>query len=399
MEKRQCIVPCLVLITMLATGAWAYDIEIWEGHPIEIHGSFGQGAIITTENNWLDLNTKDGTVSFNDFVLNGNIVLTGSLNFGMQLLSRDFGPMGNNQVILDWGYFDYAWKDWMGFRLGRIKKPHGLHTETWDLDLCRTTVLLPPMYSAEFRDATVTGDGLALYGQISLGKWGSLGYLATLTDMTLDKDGAVRFNMEAGGMFRSPDDWSIDYATAMKLDWETPVEGLRLAVTYANTQNIEADLKLYNPNMWRMPVHLDTHVEENMVYSVEYLRGDWGITGEFKYGHRYLSMREIMRFHALTLFGAWYVQGDYRWNDYLASAVGYGITYNDWNRRGDHDQTRKVAYAAMRADITDYWMFKLEAQWVDGMVGIYPKHNSTRWGFDKRKSSYFMFLAKTTLYF
>jgi len=79
-------------------------------------------------------------------------------------MGRDLGAFGNGSVDIDWGVIDYNFNDNTGLRIGKMLTPVGLHNETRDIDLLRTTVLLPQsVYDELYRDTAVFR-GFTLYG-------------------------------------------------------------------------------------------------------------------------------------------------------------------------------------------------------------------------------------------
>ncbi len=86
---------------------------------------------------------------------------------GIQFFARDFGDQGNNDVIIDWAFADYTWRDYLGFRFGKFKTVQGLYGQGRDIDILRPTVLLPQsVYNENMRDFIVGVEGAGLYGNI-----------------------------------------------------------------------------------------------------------------------------------------------------------------------------------------------------------------------------------------
>src|SRR5881394_3564040 len=84
---------------------------------VEIHGFVSQGAIWTTDNNYL-VKSKDGSVDFAEFGVNLTTHLTDKLRVGMQLVANKLGSTGTFSTKADWFYLDYRFKDWLGIRAG-----------------------------------------------------------------------------------------------------------------------------------------------------------------------------------------------------------------------------------------------------------------------------------------
>ncbi len=403
MHTRIHILLSVALVMGVSLTASAWDWEVWEDHPIQIHGSFSQGFLYTGHDNWLEFDTEGGSLELNDMVLNARVDLSDSWSFGLQILSRDFGETGNNKLELDWAYFDYNFRDWLGVRLGRVKIPFGLYAELWDLDIARNTVFLPAIYPVNFRDVFTHIDGINTYGTIGLGKLGSLNYSLAFGDLDLDKDSAVRFLVEGSGAMRAPNNWGIDYMAAGKLEWLPPVEGLRLAASYWHMESAQSNINLLvNPAApWmKMTYRFDQVV--GWIFSAEYTRGNWVLAAEFARYDLITSIPEMLNIRGHAPDGRWYVQADYRWNDWLATTLGVGSNYSDWTNRfhpNDRTTVRHDAYVATRFDITDYWMVKAEVHYLDGQSGLSLRHNMNEWGADDRSQNHWMFAMKTALYF
>ena len=119
----------------------AFDLKA-----LEVHGFVSQGYLRSTDNNYL-AKTEDGTTEFNDVAINVSTTLTDKLRVGCQFLARDLGDAGNNKVVLDWGYGDYHFRDEIGIRIGKVKRPMGFYNEGRDVDILRTWVLLPRVFT------------------------------------------------------------------------------------------------------------------------------------------------------------------------------------------------------------------------------------------------------------
>ena len=120
---------------------------------VDIHGYISQGYMRSNKNNFL-AESYGGSFQFNELGINFSVELTDQLHAGLQLASRDLGSLGNNKVVVDWAFMDYHYQDWMGLRVGRVKMPFGLYNETRDIDMLRTSILLPQgVYNENFRDA------------------------------------------------------------------------------------------------------------------------------------------------------------------------------------------------------------------------------------------------------
>src|SRR5690606_13091468 len=99
------------------------------------------------------------------------------LRIGAQVYDRYVGDLGKGSVSLDWALVDYRFKDWLGFRGGRVKTPLGLFTDSQDQEFSYTWALLPQgIYPLDLRETLNSHTGGDLYGSIPLGRAGYVSY-------------------------------------------------------------------------------------------------------------------------------------------------------------------------------------------------------------------------------
>ena len=101
-----------------------------EAATVAVHGTVSQGYLRSSEYNYLTPDTRQGTFAFNEGIINFSGQIDGRTRVGLQFLGRDFGPVGNGEVIVDWAFGDYRWRDSLGFRVGKAA-PVGLFVETF----------------------------------------------------------------------------------------------------------------------------------------------------------------------------------------------------------------------------------------------------------------------------
>lgn len=111
--------------------------------PVQIHGFFTQGYAISDHNNYLTMNTSKGTAKMTDGGLNMSWRINSKLRVGAQTYSRSIGELGKGQVSVDWALIDFRYRDWLGFRAGKVKTPLGLFTDAQDQEFLYTWALLP----------------------------------------------------------------------------------------------------------------------------------------------------------------------------------------------------------------------------------------------------------------
>ncbi len=142
------------------------DAHAFDTDQIQIRGFISQGYLISDQNDFYFAETEDGTFQFNEFGINFSAEPTDNLRLGLQLLSRDLGKFGNSEIELDWAFGDYRFRNWMGVRVGKMKRPVGLYNQSRDIDAVRTSILLPSsLYNEAFRNPTLATTGIGLYGR------------------------------------------------------------------------------------------------------------------------------------------------------------------------------------------------------------------------------------------
>ena len=168
---------------------------------VDIHGFIAQGFIQSDENKFL-ADTKKGTFEFNEMGINFSTDLTNDLRVGMQFFARDLGEFGNDEIVVDWVFADYHYKPWLGLRMGKMKAPFGFYNETRDVDMLRTSVLLPQgVYNEGWRDTLSAIKGSGLYGGLTLGPVGSLSYNVQVGIMDIPPEGGIgKFAQDQGDL-------------------------------------------------------------------------------------------------------------------------------------------------------------------------------------------------------
>jgi len=171
-----------LVVACLCTGQLtlrAQDFKLFD-RDVALHGFASQGFVYTNTNNWLTMNSNQGSAAFTDFGFNVSSNITDKLRIGAQLYDRNLGQLGQYHPSLDWAVVDYRFKSWFGVRGGKVKTTLGLFTDTQDLDFLRVFALLPQsIYPVDLREATIAHAGGDVYGNVSLKhRLGDLSYTA-----------------------------------------------------------------------------------------------------------------------------------------------------------------------------------------------------------------------------
>jgi hypothetical protein len=379
-----------------APPAWALgdDVETDdEAREVEVHAFVSQGFIKSTANNYLAASER-GSFEFSEAGLNVTKVLSDRLRMGVQLFTRDLGPIGNYQAGFDWFYLDYHWADWLGLRAGRTKVPWGLYNEVSDIDAARVPALLPQsVYPIRSRNYLLAQTGVELYGFLPLGPVGGLEYRAYGGTIFIDQPAtAGPYKVER---------LAVPYLVGGRLFWETPLPGLRVG---GSVQALRIDYDLSGPQFAGMAgapkgiasIHLPVIL---WVASAEYAGPKLLLAAE--YGRWHVKIEDEVPTvvpTSNTVSERLYAMAAYRLIPWFTPGVYYSLFYNDVEKRKGRENFQHDAAATLRFDITPHWLVKLEGHYMRGTADLTPDLNSnqSRAELDKLWK---VFLIKTTVYF
>jgi len=350
---------------------------------VDIHGYISQGYMRSNKNNFLT-ESSGGSFQFNELGINFSVELSDQLHAGLQLASRDLGSLGNSKILVDWAFMDYHYQDWMGLRVGRVKMPFGLYNETRDVDMLRTSILLPQgVYNENFRDSLTGVQGLGLYGTIPLASAGDLDYQALVGTTNIDTDsGAARAFQDSFGMVVS--DLHVNTSSIYSLRWDTPVEGLLLAGTYLDS-NLRARGVVPGIGL----TESDTNPTSMRVLSAEYTWNDLILAAEWLRMITDSSVRELTGGTTIVTdrreSEGYYLSAAYRFSELFELGSYYSIYYHRIDDRDGnglvalgkpaHGAWLKDIAVTTRFDLTENWVFKLEGHLMDGTAGLSPSLN------------------------
>lgn len=390
----------IALILGILTAGSAFAAELGD---VDIHGFISQGYMQTNENNFL-ADTQDGTFEFNEMGINFTTWLLPGLRAGVQLFAKDLGPVGNDEIKVDWAYGDYRYKEWLGIRAGILKIPYGFYNETRDVDLLRTSIFLPQsVYAENFRDPSVKMKGGGVYGDISMGKGGTLTYKAQFGTLNVSNDGGTARSAEggafSGGISLDVNGIDVEQKYVAQLQWATPLEGLRIGASVTDTK-LETQYTLtddYVRTIAGQSVTLANSGDTGKsyipkliqtVYSVEYIWEDLIFSGEY-FRQNQDKVDEVYSSATVTIVipgvgpvavpvgtsqinskqdsEGYYGNVSYRINEWLELGSYYSAFFNDRSAR----ETTKYGYLkdwalSTRFDINEYWIVKLEGHLMRG---------------------------------
>ena len=393
MSRRICGLILGSLFVCLTT-LQAQDFKLFD-RTVQVHGFASQGFIYTNDNNWLTMNTSQGSAAFTDFGVNMSSQITDSLRVGAQLYDRNLGQLGQYHPSLDWAVVDYRFKPWFGVRGGKVKTTLGLYNDTQDLDFLHTFALLPQsVYPTDLRDATIAHIGGDIYGDVALkNHLGDLSYTVYAGHRSdsiysgypyLLSQYNVRFTSFGG----------LQYGADLR--WRTPLRGLLVGASRLDqdTTGKGSGLVFSDPAEGIVPYSEFSKADWTNQFYGRYNIGKLQVDSEYR---RYL--RDQFIFGGTTEDVAdirgWYVSGSYRvlkrlqvgsyYSRYTITNVFGGVAAavgipndTDTSLPANHVYDKAVTG---RVDLNRFWNVKVEGHFMNGYAsisypdGFYPQVN------------------------
>lgn len=412
-------VICLLLVCNVSPySCFAFDMD-----SIKIHGFLSQGYLQTDHNNFM-AETEDGTFQFNEFGLNFTTRLSDNLTTGIQFFGRDMGSIGNDEIKVDWAYLDYRWRDWAGLRVGMSKMVYGLYNETRELDMLRTSVILPQsVYVETYRDSNVSVKGFDFYGYLPVKHMGDFSYEFQYGLLPFKNGDGVSQSIESANFSNTLKVESLDSdsAYAYALTWEPPLEGLKLRYSgfevngliakgrtpfktlpgdanhdgvISPGETVPADTFVVDFKLVRFSIASCEYTFKDLVLAAEYMEMD---------------LRRTVTLGSSTAYNfpyqGWYLSGSYRFNPLFSLGLSYSEFYpNAKDKDGDKlvatgkkdfQAWQKTYTVSTKFDINQFWLFKLEASYNDGFGAVQPVYNDPA----KLEPYWWLFAAKATVSF
>lgn len=356
---------------------------------IDIHGFISQGYLKTDDNNYL-AETEDGSFQFNEMGINFTTEVNSKLRLGIQLFAMDMGINGNDKIKLDWASADFRWKDWLGIQVGRNKVRNSFYMETRDLDMLRTSVLLPQsVYSDLVRDTFSSARGVEIYGRFLLGPAGILFYYAGLGVANYSKDTGFAYVFSEAFASQSLEITGVtaDMTPAGGFTWHTPLEGFRiktgtfLPITMTITGNFPSGTKFEYCSEFGGYYTSMEYAFEKLKIVGEFLTLNF--EGKWDLGLGFEDRDPIS-------YQGWYIAVNYDFTQFFKTSLSYAESYPDTNNRdgkktysssmyndiigltddpvykNDFEAWLKTWTCSIRIDLNEYWLFKFEVAYNDG---------------------------------
>ncbi|MGA8539861.1 MAG: hypothetical protein WB566_10200 [Terriglobales bacterium] len=370
----------------------AQDFKLFD-REVQVHGFVSQGFVYTNTNNWLTMNSSQGSAAYTDFGINASTSLTDKLRVGAQLYDRNLGQLGQYHTSLDWAVADYRFKSWFGIRGGKVKTTLGLYNDTQDLDFLRPFALLPQsVYPTDLRDATIAHLGGDIYGNVAL--WRRLGdfsytaYAGHRSDSIYS--GYPYLLSQFGTLFTSFG--GLQYGADLR--WDTPVKGLLIGASRLDqdTTGKGSSVNPLSPRAGRIPYSESSKADWTNQFYGEFKVGKLRIDSEYR---RYLRDQLVFTGTGENVddVRGWYVSGAYRiakrfevgsyYSSYSITSINEGViggfpNQTDTSLPGNHVYDKVIT---ARVELTNFWNLKVEGHFMNGYGtstypdGFYPQVN------------------------
>ena len=385
-------ITALVFVALCAgQPGLAQEFKVWD-RTVQVHGFFSQGSVRTDQNNWLTMNTSQGSSAMTDMVLNVSSQVTDKFRVGAQVYDRNLGQLGQWHPSLDWGLGDYRFTQWFGIRAGEVKTTLGLFNDSQDLDFLHVFALLPQgVYPTDLRDTTISHSGGDVYGMVplrhGLGEISYTGYAGIRSDSIYS---GYPYLMQQYHVFirsfQGP-----QYGADVR--WNAPVKGLLVGGSRMN-QRITASgtfVNLLEPSAGSAPFKSTTQKYwTNQVYAQYRLRR---LELDAEYRRDFFDTPYVPSIDLRTDLRAWYVAGTYR----IAKRVEFGAYYSRYTvRHGGSPELAPIIgpadpslpqnhiydkVIASHVDVNQYLYLKVEGHFMNGYGwsaypnGFYPQQN------------------------
>jgi hypothetical protein len=371
-------------------GARAFDLSLGTNlPPVDFHGFVSQGFLASDDYNYLG-DTTHGSFQFTEAGVNAAFNPFPRTRISVQGFTYDVGPnVGKYDLVLDYAQAEYTFSDYLGIRAGRICRPQGIYNDIQDVDLARTSILLPQgIYDARWRDFYVGLDGVDFFGAIPLGDAGNLSYDVYVGAVQPTLDGGIANLLQSVlPSFVHLDSIDPSLMSGLQLWYNTPVNGLRFGVAGSYVSHVAQNFTASTPfGTFNSTTKIDIPDVEG---SAEYLWKSWTFQAEYNTYIQNYDNAPSMR------TDAWYASAAYRFNKRVQAGAYYSEYYSDTSQRGNPLDFQKDTALSLRFDLKDWWIFKVEGHYIHGTGEL--ENNAQPINRDDR--GWFMFGVKTTFSF
>jgi hypothetical protein len=356
---------------------------------VEVHGFVSQGFILTVGNEFISERSTDGSFEFTEIGVNFTKSLGERLRFGLQLFAQDLGPTGDYRPRADWFYLDYAWRDWLGLRVGRLKIPYGLYNEIQDVDAARVPVLLPgSVYPLQSREILFAHSGGELYGFKRSRALGALDYRVFGGTIFLDSDALT----PRGAGFELA--FYVPYVVGGRLLWETPLEGFRFG---GSLEYVRLETSVIVPDFGTIEIENQSLL---WVGSAEYAAAELVLTAEYsRWSGTQSSNNETVSPPLESTSERAYAMATYRVAPWFQPGAYYALFFPDTSQRDGRENVQHDLALTLRFDLSSHWLLKLEGHYMNGTAGLTNPLRINPPDISSADRSWAAFFLKTTAHF
>ncbi|MBC2604525.1 hypothetical protein [Pelagicoccus albus] len=391
-------------VISIAAGA-ALAVNSFAAGDISYGGFFSNGYLQSSANNYL-VDSEDGDFDFVELGVNASWSPIERTTLRGQLFTFELGPYGNFDPIIDYLFVEYSQSPAFNLRLGRVKRPQGLYNDIQDIDIARTSILLPMgMYDQRYRDFSASADGISISGNLSFGTFQSLDYTAYHGASSLEIDGGIAgyaHTITARSLLNGKiDTIDADTLSGIQLWWNTPVAGLRTGAAYSILKGIDIDTSGNHP-LYGIPIVVSNLTEASeWRFSGEYYWENWTFTGEYNVlATNGLEQQTVagnpMGWAPVANTGhSWYLGAARRFLDRFEGSV----IYSEFLSNNDSTETaldyQEDLQFSLRYDATDFWTVKGEFHLLSGQNRLFnqfgqnPSPTDENWTLFALKSTFF----------
>ena len=403
----------IIFFGVFITGANAFAAD----PTLAIHGFLSQGYIKSDKNNFL-ADTEKGSFQINEMGINFHKKARENLNLGIQLFARDLGPTDNDAVAVDWAYADYHFRDYLGFRAGRIKNPVGLYHETRDVDMLRTAILLPEgVYTENIRDVVTATNGVSVYGDILTEDMGNLSYKVIMGTTNIRPDGGTA--LAAAGSYVAVSDTDIGTNAAGAFWWTDPSDRLKIGGTLGLVSRLDLEGKTAEAvpgEIMGLPVDIpagidtESRIRDILCWIVSAEFTSTILTAAMEYRRLDTAYQAYLHYPGLpapvvqeedTRGEGYYALVSHRFSGLFEAGYYYSVLYTDMTDRDGEERNdapfrawKKDQALSFRFDLDENWIFKLEGHYIDGCAAMHNRMNPD--GFHRY---WYLFISKLSYSF
>jgi hypothetical protein len=354
------------LVLAGATSASAQSSFTVGEKEVQVHGSVQQGFVFSSGNNFLTMNTRDGSGAMTDAAFNLSSQLTSKLRLGAQVYTRNIGELGNGRLQIDWAFADFKVNPAFGVRAGKVKTALGLYNDTQDMEFLHTWALLPQgVYPLDLRSVTIAHVGADAYGRLPLREMGSLQYTVYGGFIQDDTKGGYRYGIEDQGMrfTRGIESRGVGFDAR----WSAPLDGLTAGYSLFQAHTETAVTLVDLP----IPLEVDIPVSRRQALFGEYQYDKLKLAAEWRQESMEQELTPAIAPPTTITTRGWFASGAYRVHERLELGTYHSRHVPDVALPSEADTNHIYDTAVTgRVDLNRFWHVKVEGHFLDGNGNI-----------------------------